>query len=294
MTVLVNPPVERLGEENAVLSGVAREYRVRSFAGPLSIKSVRSGEAVWETSRGRFVLRPGAFLVVNDGQPYSMTIASSRPVETLCLFFRRELVEDVRRRFETPELALLDDPDGPAPPARFFEAARRDEAGLGPRLEGLRAALLAGAEDMALEARVLGAARALLEAERDAWSRMARLPARKASTREEVLRRVERGRAFLAAELGGRPTLERAARAACLSPFHFHRAFARAFGETPHRFVRRLRLERARRRLLATSLPVTEICREAGFQSLGSFVALFRRTFGAPPGRFRRAANSQD
>jgi hypothetical protein len=76
---------------------MAWTYRVRDFAGPLSIKSVRSGEALWETTCGRFPLRPGSYLVVNDGHPYSLTIESARPVETFCLFFRRGLVEDVRR-----------------------------------------------------------------------------------------------------------------------------------------------------------------------------------------------------
>jgi AraC-like DNA-binding protein len=60
------------------------------------------------------------------------------------------------------------------------------------------------------------------------------------------------------------PTLAREAHA---SPAHFSRSFRRAFGETPHRYLLRRRIERAKELLRGTELSVTEI----GFRSLGSF-----------------------
>lgn len=82
--------------------------------------------------------------------------------------------------------------------------------------------------------------------------------------------------------------LERLAREACLSPFHFHRLFRTEIGETPHQYLKRKRIERARELLITTDLPVTEICLEVGFTSLGSFSSTFRRHAGHPPSRYRR------
>ncbi len=73
-----------------------------------------------------------------------------------------------------------------------------------------------------------------------------------------------------------------------LSAWHFLRAFRDAFGETPHAFRTRLRLARARDLLTVTSRPVTEICFDVGFTSLGSFSTLFRRQVGLSPAAFRR------
>jgi len=73
-----------------------------------------------------------------------------------------------------------------------------------------------------------------------------------------------------------------------LSAWHFLRAFRAAFGETPHAFLTRLRLERARELLTVSSRPVTEICFDVGFTSLGSFSTLFRRHTGLSPAEFRR------
>lgn len=72
-----------------------------------------------------------------------------------------------------------------------------------------------------------------------------------------------------------------------LSPFHFIRVFGAVFGDTPHQFRTRVRLERARA-LLARGSSVTDTCFEIGFSSVGSFSALFTRWNGAPPSAFRR------
>jgi transcriptional regulator GlxA family with amidase domain len=83
-------------------------------------------------------------------------------------------------------------------------------------------------------------------------------------------------------------TLADLSQEANLSAWHFLRAFRQAFGETPHAFLTRLRLERAKELLTISSRPVTEICFDVGFTSLGSFSALFRRQVGLSPAQFRR------
>jgi AraC-like DNA-binding protein len=72
------------------------------------------------------------------------------------------------------------------------------------------------------------------------------------------------------------------------STAHFARSFKRAFGETPHRYLQRRRVERATELLRGTDLSVTEISLEVGFQSLGSFGAAFRELVGESPGRYGR------
>lgn len=107
---------------------------------------------------------------------------------------------------------------------------------------------------------------------------------------DTTFRRLIRARDLLAAQSANRITLDRAASEACLSPFHFQRLFVRVFGESPHEFVTRLRMERARRLLEADQMPVTEICLEIGYVSLGTFSARFAERIGQSPSEYRRAA----
>ncbi len=104
---------------------------------------------------------------------------------------------------------------------------------------------------------------------------------------DETFARVLRARDAIHARFAEPLRLDQLAREAALSPFHFLRIFRSAFGETPHQYLTRVRIEAAKRLLLADA-PVTDVCFEVGFQSLGSFSALFARRVGAPPSAFRR------
>jgi AraC-like DNA-binding protein len=105
-----------------------------------------------------------------------------------------------------------------------------------------------------------------------------------------TLARLCRARDYLATRYRHRTSLEDAAREAGLSPFYFNRLFTQAFDETPHEFVTRLRIDRAKRLLLADNDSVTDICFHVGYESLGSFSTRFSTLTGLSPAAFRREA----
>ena len=78
------------------------------------------------------------------------------------------------------------------------------------------------------------------------------------------------------------------------STAHFARSFKQAFGEPPHKYLVRRRVERAKELLRSTDMSVTEISLEVGFQSLGSFGSAFRELVGESPGRYARRWRDQD
>jgi AraC-like DNA-binding protein len=141
-----------------------------------------------------------------------------------------------------------------------------------------------------MEERMLSLASWMLQKESGMRRAAGRLLALRPATRAENLRRLLRARDYMESSLGEPLTLEEIARESCLSPYHFHRLFRRLFGETPHAYVRRRRLERARDLLIRGRLTVTEICFETGFRSPGSFGNLFRSRYGIAPLQFRRAS----
>src|SRR5688500_3648092 len=82
------------------------------------------------------------------------------------------------------------------------------------------------------------------------------------------------------------------ARDARVSPFHFIRRFEAIFGETPHQFRIRARLDRAKELLALGEHSVTDVCLDVGFTSLGSFSDLFARRVGVAPSVYRRQVRS--
>lgn len=77
---------------------------------------------------------------------------------------------------------------------------------------------------------------------------------------------------------------------AYVSEAHFIRTFRATFGETPHRYLQRRRVERAMFLLRETERTVSEICLDVGFTSLGTFGRIFREVVGESPSTYRERA----
>ncbi|PWJ07878.1 hypothetical protein DKG34_10745 [Streptomyces sp. NWU49] len=80
------------------------------------------------------------------------------------------------------------------------------------------------------------------------------------------------------------------ARVAHVSQAHFTRTFRATFGETPHRYLQRRRVERAMFLLRETDRSVTDISFEVGFTSPGTFSRTFRDIVGRSPRTYRKEA----
>jgi AraC-like DNA-binding protein len=72
-----------------------------------------------------------------------------------------------------------------------------------------------------------------------------------------------------------------------ISEAHFTRSFRATFGETPHRYLQRRRVERSMFLLRETDRSVTDICLDVGFTSLGTFSRTFREIVGETPSGYR-------
>jgi AraC family transcriptional regulator len=88
---------------------------------------------------------------------------------------------------------------------------------------------------------------------------------------------------FVEAHLDEQLSLGDLARTVSLSQYHFARKFREATGCTPHDFVMRRRVERARRLLRNTVLPISEIASSCGFADQSHLTRVFRRRAGATP-----------
>ena len=100
------PGHAQFGTDNLVLHAKGTRHLVNEFPGPLSIKSVISGEVGWVVDGRNIVVDTRSFLVLGDGQKYSMNVDAPRPVETCCAFFRRGFVEQVTQDMTSPLQAV--------------------------------------------------------------------------------------------------------------------------------------------------------------------------------------------
>jgi AraC-like DNA-binding protein len=279
-----------LGGFSFIISETARRHHW-SGAGCLSIKSFHGGEALYDVGRGRYRVDSNSYLILNQSQPYEITIDSEKALESFCVFFEGGFAEEVNYGLITPAAKLLDNPrPARVEPVCFFERTYPHDDILSPALFRFKSALQDRKDDEVwINERLHELIRRLLRVHRGVCREVESLPAMRASTREELYRRLHRAKEFIVASFEEPITIDEMARVACLSTNHFLRTFRQAFRQTPHQFLTAQRLERARKLLLHTDLPVTDVCLSVGFESLGSFSSLFRRKIGASPEQFRRA-----
>lgn len=84
--------------------------------------------------------------------------------------------------------------------------------------------------------------------------------------------------------------MERLARVAGLSRTAFAPRFSETLDTTPPGYLTDWRMQRARRLLLDTALPIIEIAERSGYQSEAAFGRVFKRAFDLSSARYRRAA----
>ncbi|RZJ33269.1 MAG: AraC family transcriptional regulator [Flavobacterium sp.] len=97
-----------------------------------------------------------------------------------------------------------------------------------------------------------------------------------------LYKRVVQAKLFIDREYAARIDVNRISDEACFSKYHFIRLFKKTYGQTPHQYLRAVRLGHAKL-LFEQGKPVTEVCILVGFESLSSFSGIFKKATGAAP-----------
>jgi AraC-like DNA-binding protein len=282
------PEGAQVGQDNVVLHARARRHQVEGYAGPLSIKTVLAGQVAWIVNARELIVDRSSFLILSVGEKYSMNIAAQEPVETCCVFFAPGFVERVALDAMSPLEPSLDMPDRVAPALPYLSVLHRDhERALIGRVHSLAPRCKGALAPSGFEEDFLLLANGLLQFYKQIREEVARVPAIRESTRQELFRRLLIGREYIHSHSSGSVSLSAVARAACLSAFHFHRGFTQAFQQTPHSYLTGLRLAQARE-MIESGASVLDACLESGFSSPSAFSRLFRSRYGEAPSAVRR------
>lgn len=280
------PRWHALTQRDFVLRGAATAMTAPPRRSALTAKFALGGVEHYRAGDTQLAADDDTWVVLAPGELYSSRIAAGVTVTTVAGFYAPGTLGAARRARRTRESVLLDEDgqvgvlDEPIPIGR-----RRMRFGRELRAAVQAVAIDADADAVGeLHALALGA---IIGACDEAVHERERLPCMRASTRAEVHRRLARAHDRLMTEYAASLDLAELARTAAMAPHHFLRRFADVFGMTPHRALVARRIERAKRLLTTTDLPVAEIAAAVGFASAAGFSTRFRRETGVTPRAFR-------
>lgn len=105
--------------------------------------------------------------------------------------------------------------------------------------------------------------------------------------KQYLYRRIVLAKLFIDANFSQPIHLDTISSEAHFSKFHFIRLFRKAYGKTPHQYLTWLRIEQAKL-LLASGMPVCDVCFNVGFEEASSFTHLFKRSTGVTPSLYQQ------
>ncbi len=282
-----HPRYRLISGNDCLFSGATSRFHSGVFTGPLSVRIV-DHELGCDRYRlmmdgHRFRMERSRLVLINQGQPYSVSIDGHRNVRSFAAYFSEAMVSEVSSELCEPSLSKL------------MDGREEDPPDLYPGYYPLRGRILRGFNELqrlihdndpeALE--LDHQTRSLLAELMAGQCRLAdassRIEASRPATRMELSRRVKRARNFLDSEYTRNIEISEVARHAHLSPFHLQRTFKKLEGLTMQAYVRNRRMQRARELLQCTRMSIEEVSAMVGYAHQSSFTRAWVRCFRHPP-----------
>jgi AraC-like DNA-binding protein len=257
--------------------------------GTFTIKTAFGGEENYFSSGCRYRVNDKSFLIINKGCEYSSLIDSVSPVESLALFFTTSFTAEIFHYINSRDKELLDNPLYYKNYTPDFDIYTNSSAVILERLYMVRKLL----KDASIDAHKLDYLM------RDIFERILSykiseakfvtgIPLLSLSAKKELYKRLGRVKDYIHSNYSDNISINNLAELACLCPHHLVRRFKKFYGITPHQYLTRVRIDSSKNLLVTGSMPVSEICSLAGFESVSSFSTLFSRHTGLSPLKYRQ------
>lgn len=259
--------------------------RYLKFETTYSVRLCLNNSVTYIAGNQRIEMSPGSYFAVNEGMEMEC-LPTAPHTRAAVVFFTKALLADVNRALGSDETALLDDPAGAA--QRFYlpEHLHRQPSRLSEQLQRVAGQMAASGRDNPAcpDQMFYTLAENLFCFQQQTRRQINSINARNTPTKQELYRRVLAARSFMLDQWDASLSLDDVARHACLSPYHFHRSFREAFGESPMQWFKKHKLEKAKSLLATESVSATAL--RCGFADVFSFSKAFKRAWGVSPSGF--------
>ncbi len=275
----------RWGRESAVISAKATRVEYPAYRQLLSIKTASGGQEDYFIDGRQVSVDDQTFFIINENRSYASRIESLTPVHSFSMFFDPSLVAQVCASLRNDQQAMLDDPNRTSrEKVEFAERLYEHDRMVTPVLRHIQNTVDAGMNDnLWLDENVIVLLERMIRLNWRTRRQELLVPARKPSTRKELLRRLSLGVDFIHTRYRDALTLKAIASAAHLSPFYFLHVFKAVYRTTPASYVHRRRCTAAIKLLQQTEWNMTTIAEHVGFGSRSSLFRHLKRECGLVP-----------
>lgn len=272
---------------NRVTLSKLTDMNVQQYTAPTyGIKYVLQGTEHYKIGNRRYPVSAGNYLLVNPDQPIDFHLHSKTEIIGVCIHLHADMVLGVYNDLTKTDQQLLDNPriEGHLPsvePIIFND----QENNFGKYLHQFQKNLNKndGSHEMEDQEFYYNAGAQMLQLQKMQIPSCRFL---RSTTQQELIRRLEIGKAYIDDHGLHAVEIPDAANAAMLSPAHFYRSFKKVYGTSPYNYVLQRRMKLAAS-LLEKNIP-TDVALQCGFPDLASFSKAFKKMYRIAPSVYRK------
>jgi AraC family transcriptional regulator len=286
----------RLNFRNQIFHSFIQTFSRDEDDSGLSVKVVLQGVEKYRVGERRHAITPGKFLIVNHHQQFQCRVQSLDIVEGMCFYLDPTIADEVYQLGHYGHGQMLDNGGTVADrkPAFTEKLYGLSESSLGHYLQSMLPILRDPAQRQRVdfESFFVTMAERLVESQYQTRLLIDNLTNEKASTREELYRRISMAHNHIDEHFLQEITLDTLAEVAMTSKYHFLRCFKEIYRCSPYQYVLQKRLQHGAQLLVGEGHSLTEVALETGFTDRRAFNKAFRKAYGVLPSEFKASPTS--
>lgn len=235
--------------------------------------------------RQEHFVSPKQYLLIDEGQSFKTSLRADSQSRMVTLAYKIGVPEDLYYSISHDHEYLLDNPKRSQNSLFLFDQVLPVDTFLGTSIEWL-CAQSATLSERQVQETLQEVLEHVLAQQIPIQKRITAIEKVKASTRQEIYRRLHWTLEFINDNFTSPITLDQLADHACLSVFHFKRLFKEVYQVPPYQYIKAKRIERAKA-FLQMGYSVENACKACGWEDPSSFIRLFRKTTSITPKQFK-------
>lgn len=280
------------GFPSVIIHTVSRECFRPGIKGPFSFFLNLRGSSLCTVDGRTTRIGEGSYFISNDAQSYTLQIEGGASTETFNIHFGEHFADEVLHALVTPADRILDQGmEGRGIAFSFFNQLHGRDGFFDALIDQMvRRHREDGFDKLLFEEQLTALLTYHLQRHRHIAEAVRKLPPVRLSTRIALYKQLSRAMDLIHSSEGQELSLELLSTEACLSKYHFLRLFRSAYGFSPHQYIQKQRIHKARTLLARSNMPVSDVADLLGFASSQSFSRLFTQRMGVSPSRYRALA----
>lgn len=256
----------------------------------LTIVYFKHGSGEFQVGNKKLDIDGGKFIVVNPGLGWEFTKNKSGYLDVLGMVVSHSFKEQFNYFSKASLPDILEDPFHQVPDKAYFieYAFRVDNYRSGKLIKAIhKLSNNSDYEHISPEELCIEVLHAIYKDQNRGYDLATHIEAKKSSTKLETLRRLLIANDYIHDNLMNTISLEDLTRVSTLSRYHLYYSFKTVYGNTPHQYINRIKMAKAKAYIREGQCSLSEIADLLGYNDLSVFGKVFKKVYGRSPSHYK-------